>query len=134
MDFYIVVSTSFSMCLPHILHVLLMLQVLFIGIIFMSAPTVSFFLQVTLNFPASPVMRALPIDCPRSGPGPCRPGSGLDQPHWSECLGQWRVDQTHFCEVQVQVVSGPCLGVGPGLDLDQAYFLVVPTGISILKL
>ena len=54
------------------------------------------------------------VDCLRSGPGPCRPGS--------ECPGQWRVDRTHFCEVQVQVVSGPDLGVGPGLDPDRAYF------------
>ena len=56
------------------------------------------------------------IDCPGSGPGPLRPGSGPDRPHRSKCLGQWRVDQPQFCEVQVQVVSGP--------DLDQPHFQI----------
>ena len=64
------------------------------------------------------------IDCPGSGPGPCGPGSGPDRPHRSKCLGQWRVDQPQFCEVQVQVVSGPDLGVGLGPDPDRPHFQI----------
>ena len=57
------------------------------------------------------------IDCPKSGPGPHGPRSGLDWPHRSKGPGQWEVDWTPILSVQVQIVSGPDLGVGPGPDL-----------------
>ena len=58
----------------------------------------------------------LGLDRPEFGPGPHGPGSGPDRPHRSECSGQWEVGLDPILKVQVQVVSEPDLGVGPGLD------------------
>lgn len=65
------------------------------------------------------------IDCLRSGPGLHGPGSGLDRLHRSECLGQCEGGPDPILYVQVQVLSGSDLGVGPRSDLDLTCNLVV---------
>ena len=55
--------------------------------------------------------KAAQLDCPGFGPGPHGPGS--------ECPGQREVGPDPILKVQVQLVNGPDLGVGPGSDLNR---------------